>query len=292
MADDPQVKRIDPPLVATWERIQPSVVAIARMKQLENGEPQFVAFGTGVCIHEDGFIVTARHVIEEEIRRHKLHKSEGSPDNLYYADLSEDIYVVFITYPTPETFELHFSTPMFCEGPLDQGPDIIFIKIPKLPPNEPKYPFIKLCSHETILRPGQPVASAGFPLMTKEYNTLVPFLFQGIVSVVFGDLIACDINLHRGNSGGPIFSIENGQLIGIATKYRTAGVITHAEDGTKVQVGVPTNIVYIVPFNVIQIWLDKFTRKELFRGGESMIHVRTKEYLKELTDRPNKENPA
>lgn len=60
------------PLAETWKKVKGSVVAIANPETIENGATSYHTFGSGVCLQEDGLIVTASRVIENHLKSKDL----------------------------------------------------------------------------------------------------------------------------------------------------------------------------------------------------------------------------
>lgn len=246
-------------LSKTWKKVKPSVVGFAMKHAIDNNSSQLIAFGTGVSIHSDGLIVTAKHVIVNEFLRNGI---QVDLDNGPFDQIPENFYVITLKYgPQSQIIGAIQSKPIGINIILER--DLAYVRLaPGI-----NYSAMKITATTDILNEGQFVAAAGFPLMTDEYSTLHPLLFYGIISRITSDReIVCDINLHRGNSGGPVFNVETGKLIGVAYKYRTA-VVKAVIDDKKIKVRTPTNITYIIPFREIQQGYDLFVQGILLNNG-------------------------
>lgn len=228
-------------LVKTWKKVQSSVVAIAK-KSADTGPTKFIAFGSGVCVHPSGVIVTAKHVVVNEVLRSglKIDIDGGNSGNL-----PENFYVIFVEeFGDRPGAKAITARPKFAV--MHEELDIAFLI---LHPGD-TYKFMKL-AHYNGLSEGQAIASAGFPLMSNLYARLKPNLFQGIISMMATqEQIICDISLHRGNSGGPVFTSDTGKLVGIAVEYRTSSK-TEMFDGKEFTIHSPTNITHVISCNVV-----------------------------------------
>jgi serine protease Do len=151
---------------------------------------QVTVLGSGVVVHEDGYIVTNAHVIRgaEKI---KITFSDGRE------------------FPAEK-----FST--------DENRDLAVLTIPAKPANE-KLPVIDL-GRSNDLMIGETVIAIGNPY---GYSNTVT---SGVISAVGRDIqveegfwlrgvIQTDAPINPGNSGGPLLNI-NGELIGINTAIR------------------------------------------------------------------------
>ena len=150
---------------------------------------QVAVLGSGMVVHEDGYIITNAHVIED---------ADEDKIKVVFSDGSE--------FPA-ETI----ST--------DEGKDLAVLKIPA----ENKLPFIHfgrsydLMIGETVIAIGNPY---GFS------NTVTSGIVSAVgrdIEVVEGTwlrgLIQTDAPINPGNSGGPLLNI-NGDLIGVNTAIR------------------------------------------------------------------------
>ncbi len=144
----------------------------------------FIANGSGVCISEDGWILTNHHVAGNG-RSHTVHFSGGAS---------------------------HKATVI---GFDPQG-DISVLKIA----GGKNLPYCKLGDSDE-LRIGQPVIAVGNPFLLGRQNWQ-PTITYGIVSALhrymdnpgYFDAIQTDAQINPGNSGGPLITLE-GRIVGI-----------------------------------------------------------------------------
>lgn len=129
------------------------------------------------------------------------------------------------------------------------------------------WPSFKLATNWT-LDEGDEVATAGFPLRTWENSNVTPHLFSGVVSQISGKFVkdqffasdlVVDISVHPGNSGGPVFNVDTGQLVGIISSQTLRALdlvpaltlsesLNSESSTTQVEERVWTNITHCVPW--------------------------------------------
>ena len=144
----------------------------------------FIANGSGVCISEDGWILTNHHVAGHD-RSHKVRFSGGA---------SHDAKVIGY----------------------DPHGDISVLKIA----DGKGLPFCALGDSDR-LRIGTPVIAVGNPFLLGRQNWQ-PTITYGIVSALhrymdnpgYFDAIQTDAQINPGNSGGPLITLE-GKVVGI-----------------------------------------------------------------------------
>jgi serine protease Do len=148
---------------------------------------QIKVLGSGIVVHEDGYIITNAHVIESA-EKVKIVFSDGSefPVEIISADKSKDLAV------------LHISS----------GNKLPFVHLGKSD---------DLMIGETVIAIGNPygysntVTSGVVSAIGRDIQVSEGFWLRG--------LIQTDAPINPGNSGGPLLNI-NGDLIGINTAIR------------------------------------------------------------------------
>ena len=159
-------------------------------------QKQYSSLGSGVIIHEDGYILTSEHVVHN-------------------ADIIE------ITLSNGETHEGHIvgSAPDY---------DIALVKI-----DGTGYPKVGLGDSDSLMV-GEWAIAIGSPFGQLLHDTQ-PTVTVGVLSAlhrdvksggndqrVFKDMIQTDAAINPGNSGGPLLD-SNGNIIGINTFIFSAG---------------------------------------------------------------------
>ncbi|MFQ5806444.1 MAG: trypsin-like peptidase domain-containing protein [Phycisphaerae bacterium] len=206
-AEPPDRQRRRSPVVEVFERCQNAVVNISttriqRVRMLrygslwddifDFGRPRFRAqrvqsVGSGVVIHEKGYIVTNAHVVAR----------------------TSDVRVVFADKRTVEAKIV--ST--------DLEHDLAVLKIDSRTP----LPYVELGRSDDIMV-GEMVVAIGNPLGLQHTVTsgIVSARDRDLhfsEDVVYRGLIQTDAAINPGNSGGPLLNV-NAQLIGINTAIR------------------------------------------------------------------------
>ncbi|MDG2261341.1 MAG: trypsin-like peptidase domain-containing protein [Actinomycetota bacterium] len=159
--------------------------------------------GTGVVVHEGGFIVTNYHVVKGA---HKIQVSFSDDLEPFPADLlsykeSEDLALLLIRL-TPERRKT-------LNALASQNGETA----------EARFPAVRMGkSHD--LMPGERVIAIGNP--HGQAHTVSTGIVSGlhrqvqVQNLVFRDLIQTDASINLGNSGGPLLNVR-GELIGINT---------------------------------------------------------------------------
>ena len=172
--------------------------------------------GSGFCISPDGYVLTNDHVIAG----------------------ARSVHV----YMTGGRF---FRTTVVGRDP---GGDVALLKLQ----GGENFPFLELGDSQGI-RPGQRVLALGDPFLTGSESifdsnappNFEPAVSMGIVSAVhrysetYNDAIQVDLAVNRGNSGGPLITLD-GKVVGINGKIET-----------RFALGINTGVGYAVPSNQI-----------------------------------------
>jgi serine protease Do len=193
------------PVVAVYKRIHNAVVNISGEQTVsQRAWPQFdwpqafdlwgpraqqqvAVLGSGFVVHEDGFIVTNAHVVEN-VKRIKVVFSDGREfqARVISTDTSKDLAVLRI----------------------DAGGKLPFVELGRSD---------DLMIGETVIAIGNPygysntVTSGVVSAVGRDIQVSEGFWLRG--------LIQTDAPINPGNSGGPLLNV-NGQLIGITTAIR------------------------------------------------------------------------
>ncbi|MCH2580386.1 MAG: PDZ domain-containing protein, partial [Planctomycetes bacterium] len=147
----------------------------------------------------------------------------------------------------------------------DPGGDVALLKLE----GKGKFPFVKLGDSQAV-RPGQRVLALGAPFLTGAENVFVqgapanfePAVSMGIVSAVhrysetYNDAIQVDLAVNRGNSGGPLITLD-GKVVGINGKIET-----------RFALGINTGVGYAVTSNQISRFMKHL---EMAEGG-AVLH--------------------
>jgi S1-C subfamily serine protease len=177
-------------LEAVFEKVDPAVVTIrVGLKQLRESERGYeikvdVGTGSGILLHQEGFIVTAAHVVEG----------------------AQGIMVAFRDGTQTAADVISLS----------RTEDLALLKVYEVP----KGVKAAVLGDSEGLKVGQPVFSIGAPLGLE--HTLTSGVISGVRhdsrqrGLTPGNVIQTDAALNQGNSGGPLFN-EKGEVIGIAS---------------------------------------------------------------------------
>jgi S1-C subfamily serine protease len=265
-------------LSETYRKVRPACVAIALEKK-DGDNVNFISFGSGACIDKSGIIITAKHVVTgyyEEIKGEKTStdKAPSDPDFLViFSRMGAKRYEAFFSHP---------QTIMF-----DAENDVALMKIPEI---QRGWPCMTIpTSWKT--QEGDDVATSGFPLRGWYDRSIVPNLFSGIVSQIQGQYLEgkgwkinqliLDISIHPGNSGGPVFDKDTGELIGIVSAQRLRSLnlsqsINNALAGNiDYSINTWTNIVECVPWTSFASGIDELKKRIKIEGPGSGSESKT-----------------
>jgi serine protease Do len=178
------------------EKIKPAIVMIVsetNRSQLPFTGGEYISMenkvfskGTGFIVTDDGYILTANHVVKEAKDKIQVRTLEGNQFKFYEAKLISS----------------------------DNNADVALLKI-----NVKDFVHVNLGDYNKF-REGMNIGFVGFPLSMD-----VPLVNDGIISGrgLFkyeqkGDAVniyVINAFVNQGNSGGPVFSAETGEVIGI-----------------------------------------------------------------------------
>ncbi len=256
--------------------VKPAVVAIGRT-EIDDSP---VIIGTGFNADPSGIVITCRHVIEGLLLE-KLPDLVVPPGKRFgRADVRG--HRMFVMFHHVEGDEIAVEgVPVLCSvGPKNQDAAVIM-----LPREGTIYPSLEVGDSDHVLE-GEAVATCGFPLRLalREDSISGTSSFQaGIISAVLAhpDLapkhrisFQLDMVVNPGNSGGPVFRQESGEVVGIVqSQLLTEKVLTEkVPTGLSYAVPIPTGLAYAVPINVVKPFLQKIRQdpegvtKALSRG--------------------------
>ncbi len=221
----------------------------------------FLEGGSGFVISSDGHMLTNAHVVAEALNEKRL------------------VVKVHLAGGKPFTADILGSDP---EG------DVALLKL-RADPKEPAgpLPHLELGDSEAV-RVGQRVVALGDPFLIASANIFIerpppdyePSASLGVVSAIhrysdtYTDAIQVDVAVNRGNSGGPLLSIE-GKVLGINGKIET-----------RFDTGVNTGVGYAIPARQIQRFIEPlkkanggFVRHGVFLGLEPEERAGEKGFL-------------
>jgi S1-C subfamily serine protease len=198
--------------------------------------------GTGFWVHGSGLAMTAQHVAEGA--REVMENSSGSHLVLGQA-------MPNITGPITIRGSFNLLPAEILEE--DERHDIALLRAQNNPFANPQV-FLKTPETEILMpqriadlsssrvRDGQSIAVSGYPLaepalvttsgaIASAYGTdiqeaQIPGAPQGITLPNIADSYLADVAVNPGNSGGPVYRISDGQVIGICVAFRVgSGVV-------------------------------------------------------------------
>lgn len=226
-------------LVATVERIKPSIVMVGIHKKMSS--PQFALRGTGFAVGDGRIVATNAHVVAD-------------------LGLAEDAVLV-----------VRASTPIGSARPasvlaVDKAHDLALLRVggAALPP--------LTVGNSDAVKDGLSVAFTGFPIGGA--LGFSPVTHRGTVSAVTPvalpagnsqqlrepvikrmregsfDVFQLDATAYPGNSGGPLFDVDTGEVLGVINMVFVKGTREAA-------LSQPSGISYAIPSNYLRQLLDR-----------------------------------
>jgi S1-C subfamily serine protease len=204
--------------------------------------------GTGFFVSENGYFITASHVITEE------GKSDGTiignEQIIFFKETSNSFEEPPIIY---DKVKLVYNNPIY---------DIALFKvdfeiIPEWIKDETKFSFVEISIRE--LEEGESIYAFGYPLstneilssngsITKSHNSLSPRTTSAIISSKIENtelvmshnnlkVYVLDKALNYGNSGGPIISTDNGNVHAFCSSFQPVFVPqNHLKDNPSIMI--------------------------------------------------------
>jgi len=193
--------------------MMPSIVVV----HAKAGEGKRIV-GTGFCVRRDGYLITAKHIVEGgDVRVGVFYKGE------------------YISVTAKVIGE-------------DKVADIAVIKIDRdIPP---------IRMNLSARKAGEMVAATGFPFGPTIDRYFVPSTSSGIISCIrpfvggekhYG-LLQLDMIIEKGNSGGPVFLPNSGEVIGVVT----SNLVPLDPDVANIRVG------FAVPIQSVRTLINRF----------------------------------
>lgn len=226
-------------LTDTIEKVTPSVVAIGLYTPIENSGNQVL--GTGFVVGDGSYAVTNYHVVStildpQIVQHYVVIHGSGTNVKAFKAEVVE----------------------------IDPLHDLALVKFSgKLSPIA--------VGQSTMLKPGTDIAFTGFPIGAA--IGLYPATHKGMVSAITPDAIPAqnanqltvsmlkrlkqpelvyqlDATAYPGNSGSPVYNIENGQVVGVINKV-------FVSQGKESALSSPSGISYAIPAKHVTALMKK-----------------------------------
>ena len=242
------------------ENVRPSIVQISLLAinlsvemQREVGGHHFISstLGTGFLVNSDGYVITARHVIE------------GGRQILERIQAGQRRMLVGLAQRNTENMRGNFSVVEFDIVEQDVRHDLVLLRLRRNPfRGEVRSGIVIGDSEEPLLfgtvtlnpnrpRDGVAVGISGYPLgepvlvtnvgcmATSWAFTIeeapVPGAPQWFRMPDIADAYLADVEVNRGNSGAPVYLIENAAVIGVCVGSKPAPI--RDQQGVNISVG-------------------------------------------------------
>jgi len=228
--------------------IRPSVVQIAFLAtDLSNeagnrlGRPFLsLSFGTGFFVSSDGYVLTARHVLE------------AATQTAAQVEAGQKRTLVALAQPNTQNMRGNFTLVDFDVVDEDARHDLALLKLRQNPFRGEVHSGIRVGNEEVpllfgtaTLNPARPsdgaaIAISGYPLgepvlvtnvghMATSWATTIekvpvpgaptPFTWPDVA-----DIYLADIEVNPGNSGGPVYLVESGAVVGVCVASKPSPI--------------------------------------------------------------------
>lgn len=249
-------------LKKTIEIIRPSIFQI----QVQTFEQKFqykklpvtIPIGTAFAVSDSGLLVTALHVVEGA---EKIISASGGNIMAGFAGPKVD---------TPE-IKIHASfvgTGVEVVGS-DSDNDLALLKLPinklndltiKVGPDELEATPIACTIDTEIPNDGEPIGISGYPLSEPSLVTTSGNIASNWTLNNHQDSYLGDITANPGNSGGPVYKLSNGKILGVCVAGKLTNVIDNS--GNNTQMLHSAGLTLITPSRAIDKLIENYNNKE------------------------------
>lgn len=221
-------------LVEAIKSIEPSVVRIFVTGNVPDTKSVESSTGSGFYANNSGHIVTNNHVIE----------------SYYYLENAKIYAEIVVSQIVGEERLFGSFLRVRCDVVIrDESNDLAVIKLQQNPfegeitfatsggNKVPKIPTFNVRRVEA----GDRVAVSGYPLGEPNLVTTSGFI---AASLSQNGTYHADMQVNPGNSGGPVYLVESGEVIGVAVSYLDAEIQPYAKSNHQ-----PADLPVYLPYN-------------------------------------------
>ncbi len=226
------------------EYIRPSIVQIAVLPSAAAHRTQLNVLGTGFWVSENGLVMTAGHVIEDAQRlmaslpgsRLMIGQSIPSITDPEFTIRGSFNYLGSEVVEEDPRHDIALIQAMQNPFAIEQRP---FIKTPAL--DTDVYPLLGLATLSTSeVRDGEQIGVSGYPLAEPALVTTSGGIASALGANIqhaqalgappgytipnIADSYLADVAVNPGNSGGPVYRISDGGVIGVCVAFRIGPV--------------------------------------------------------------------
>jgi hypothetical protein len=217
---------------AIFQSVKSATVALAVIIEKDDGSCPFRIVGSGFCVDSKGIIVTCRHVlsafmcqdIEKQISSFQ-EKEKGIKVGKFAIRCRPHV-LFFRTDLKLESNQLFVIPTQVCINMAKTNFDLSLVRVIPHRAFQDGFPFLEIEDYQNICE-GDEIATCGFPLgnfLQEQLGTITSSFTKGIISSIIPgpnvhqkSLKGFQLNLTatRGNSGGPVFSLDTGKVFGV-----------------------------------------------------------------------------
>jgi S1-C subfamily serine protease len=218
-------------LISQIKKVKPSIIAVGTYHF--KATPKRVFYGTGFVVGDGKLIVTAAHTItkieeDEKLKHlrifHQKVRSNGLKSSLLKKDKVHDLALLKIEAETLPPLILTNSTQV------QEGEAVAFTG----------YPIGLVLGLNPTTHTGIISAIAPIVIPSPTAHTIKKEILELLRQPY--DIFQIDANAYPGNSGGPVYRISNGEVIGILNKVFVKGKKEHLlKDPSGISYAIPSN---------------------------------------------------
>ena len=257
-------------LAEAIEQIRPSIVQISfqasdlseDLRKTTGSSFLRIPLGSGFFVSEGGYVITANHVLDSG--RQQIQQVQAGQKRL----------LVGLAHPNTENMRGNFTMVEFDVIDNDTRHDLALFKLKKNPFRGEVRSGITIDGQGVNLavksaglnsrRPsdGTHIGISGYPLQEPVLVTNggwiasswsfnisdvpIPAAPADLLTPYMMDTYLADVTANPGNSGGPVFSVEDGSILGVCVALKLAPVINQAETATD-QLSYGSGLTIVVP---------------------------------------------
>jgi len=275
------------------KQVKLAIVSIGLPQLTSDGLIKFNISGTGFNVKPDGLVITCQHVIEPFLKDKQLLdemvKNEGQIFDTYnYLQPVVNFYFVDDSC----NWSVIQKSVSGIEGDIKDDIAILSLFPGDFRPGIQKYyPCLEFDSHSKD--EGFEIGTGGFPLGDVLHevtdNASCSFHFGRIGAIipynapnVKPSSIQLDVFTNHGNSGGPVFGLKNGKVIGMLNSGMASCVVNVSDREPMQTIEIPTGMSYGIPSWKIQRNFDNFQA-----NGKQIIERLKSNLTPNTTSKPN-----
>lgn len=270
------------------EHVESAIVGVGVTRDLPNDRAEIEIIGTGFNVAPTGIVVTCEHVLSAHLKKYsdweqKVPPKTNHPASFSYTQKTPLVVLIKIYIGTPKNIQhvgLFVKQAVVIYGSKDS--DLAVLKLD----GKTDLPFVTLGNSDKA-KPGQKILIGGYPfgekLFEEEWGGVRVTFAEGLLSSILPYMhvskedisyFQLDVTANPGNSGGPVFLADTGQVIGVLKGGEISNVLIPRKDDqgkSFLSLGqIPRGINFAIPINKVKGMIEeiKTATAEDIKSGE------------------------